>query len=139
LGTVTITVGPRACAGSSVSYGYGCAAGDGSVPTLTASGCPVGGQQVDINLDGGPSTGFAVMALGYDRGIYELNVDGCTLRVGTLLATTPLLALTAGSTTHSIAIPTWLGDFDLTAQGFFFDAGTTRGYAATAGLEVRMR
>lgn len=139
LGTVNITVTARSCAGSSASFGYGCARPDGSVPSLHANGCAIGGQQVDVVFDGGPASGFGILALGYGRGIGEFGNDGCTLRVGTVLGTTSLLGLVGGSATHTISVPAGFGSFDMTVQGFCLDAAAPRGFVATAGLEVRFR
>ncbi len=139
LGTVQITVGPRACAGSWSTFGYGCPLPDGSVPSLRLNGCPVGGQQVDVVLENGPSTGFGVLAVGFGRGLGEFGNDGCTLRVGLVIGTTPLLALSGGSATHQITVPANFGAFDATLQGFCLDNTAPRGFVATPGLEVLFR
>jgi hypothetical protein len=139
LGTVTIDVQARACAGSSSTFGFGCARADGSVPSIHLDGCAVSGQQVGIVVDDAPLTGWAILALGVGRGTTELGADGCALRVGTVLAATPLLGLVNGSTTHTITVPAGLGAMDLTAQGFCLDASTTRGFLATPGLEILFR
>ena len=96
LGTVTIDVQARACAGSSSTFGFGCARADGSVPSIHLDGCAVSGQQVGIVVDDAPLTGWAILALGVGRGTTELGADGCALRVGTVLAATPLLGLVNG-------------------------------------------
>jgi hypothetical protein len=139
LGTVTISVTARACAGTSATFGYGCALPDGSVPSIGLDGCPTGGQQVGIRLDDGPVGGWAILALGIGRGVGELGADGCTLRIGAVLGTTPLLALSAGAATYTIAVPSGFGSVDLTAQGFCLDLAAARGFVATPGLEIRFR
>jgi hypothetical protein len=138
LGIVSITVQAPACAGSWSTFGYGCDAATGDAPSLRLSGCPVGGQPVDVRLEDGPATGFAVVALGYGRGTAELS-PGCVLRVDTVLAITPLLALVSGSASFSLAVPTGMGPFDCAMQGFSLHPGAARGYVATPGLEVRFR
>ena len=139
LGTVTITVQPRSCAGTSSSFGYGCSAANGSVPTLHLDGCAVAGQQVGVVLGNGPTSGWAILAIGYGRGTGEFGVDGCVLRVGTVLATTPLLGLVGGNTTHTIVVPPGFGSFDATVQGFCLDATAPRGFVASPGLEILFR
>lgn len=136
---MAITVQAAACPGGSQVFGFGCGLPDGSVPQLHADGCGVSGQHVDITMTGGSATGFAIMALGFGRGLGELNTDGCTLRVQTLIGITPLLALNAGNATHTITVPAALGALDATMQGFCFSTVAPRGYIATPGLEVRFR
>ncbi|MCA8952984.1 MAG: hypothetical protein KDE27_25965 [Planctomycetes bacterium] len=138
-GTVTIDVQPATCAGSAESFGFGCGGVGGDVPTLSAVGCPTGGQQVDLVLADGLPTGPALIALGYGRGLVELGTDGCTFRVATLLANSPLLLLNNGTASHTITVPNGFPDFDLTAQGFHLDPAAPRGYRATPGLEVHFR
>ncbi|MFM1870884.1 MAG: hypothetical protein RL398_306, partial [Planctomycetota bacterium] len=139
LGTVTIAVGAASCAGSAAEFGFGCPLPDGSVPTLRGVGCPTGGAQFDVVLDHGPSTGLAAIALGYGRGIAEFGPDGCTLRIGTVIAVSPALMLQGGSATHSITVPAGFGAFDATIQGFALDARAPRGFVATPGLDVKFR
>lgn len=139
LGTVQITVTAASCAGSAVAFGYGCPLPDGSVPSLRLDGCATGGQQIEAVLSGGPASGFAVLALGHGRGSGELGTDGCTLRVGTVVGITPLLALAGGAVSHAIAIPPGMGAFDLTMQGFCLEPASPRGFVATAGLEAQIR
>jgi hypothetical protein len=139
LGSVAVTVAPPSCAGDAAAFGYGCALPDGSVPALHLQGCPVAGQQVNVALDGGPTSGFGLLVLGLGRGLGEFGSDGCTLRVATPLANSPLLTLVGGRATHTIGVPPGFGAFDLTVQGFCLHPGAPRGFVATAGLEVRCR
>ena len=112
---------------------------NGNVPTLRLDGCAVAGQQVGVVLGNAPTTGWAILAIGYGRGTSEFGPDGCVLRVGTVLATTPLLGLVGGGTTHTIAVPPGFGFFDATVQGFCLDATAPRGFVASPGLEILFR
>lgn len=139
LGTVTITVTPPSCAGSATSYGFGCPAPNGQVPTLGVDGCPSPNQGLDFVIDNGPTTSWAVLALGVGRGNLELGSDGCTFRLDVLLATSDLLPVTGGHANLPITVPAGLAPFDLTLQGFCLDGGSPRGFVATPGLEVHLR
>lgn len=138
-GTVTIAVTAAACAGSVESFGFGCPDPTGHVPTLAVTGCPTPGQQLVAAIANGPVPTWAVLGLGLGRGAYELAPTGCALRLGTLLATSPVLAMPAGQTTYAIAIPANLGNADYTLQAFCLDASAALGLVATAGVELHIR
>jgi hypothetical protein len=138
-GTVTIAVGAPACAGSVESYGFGCPDPTGHVPTLTLAGCPSGGHVVSIDLANGPAGSWAVVGFGQGRGMYELSPNGCALRLGLILATSPVLALPGGAGSLPLAIPGNLGAADFTMQAFCLDATAWNGFVASAGLEMHVR
>lgn len=139
LGTVAITVLPRACAATSEAFGYGCAGSNGQVPTLRLDGCATAGQTITLVAQNQPATSFAILALGTGRGTGELGTDGCVLRLTNLLATTGLIAVQAGQFQYPVAIPAGLGAFDATMQSFCLAFGEPRGFVASPGLEIRIR
>lgn len=139
LGTVTIAVGPPACAGRSEAYGYGCAAQTGEMPMLDLAGCPTAGQQIVFTGTQLPTTSFAVLAVGSGRGGIELGPDGCTLRLSAIAATSDVLAVTGGQFVYPLTIPAWLTTWNGTFQAFALAPGEPRGFVATRGLELWVR
>ena len=71
------------------------------------------------------------------RGDAEVAADGCSLRIGTLLALSDPLPIQAGQFVLPIDLPWWTGDVVLQAAAL--DATAPRGFVATPGLEVRVR
>jgi hypothetical protein len=109
------------------------------VPTLTVTGCPTAGQQLSAAIGGGPNGSFAVLGLGLGRAAWELAPTGCALRLGTVLATSPILALPAGAASYTIAIPPTAGIADYTLQAFCLDGSAALGLTGSAGVEIRIR
>ncbi|HEX5052237.1 MAG TPA: Ig-like domain-containing protein [Planctomycetota bacterium] len=139
LGTVSITVQARACAGSSETFGFGCAGSTGLTPALHLDGCPMGGNTVVLQGDHMPATSFAIVALGVGRGTTELLPNGCVLRLATLISTTGLLPVTLGQFSLPVAVPAGLGVWDATTQSFCLDPTEPSGFLATPGLEIHFR
>ena len=138
LGTVTITVGPRACAGTATSYGYGCASANGTVPSLRLEGCPSGGQDIAFVAENMPTTGLTFLAIGIGRGTSELTPDGCNVRLGTLLAVVDLVPQGAGRFELPLTLFPGLV-VDVTTQAFCFTPSEPRGFVASPGLELGIR
>lgn len=143
LGTVTVTVGPPACAGSAVPYGFGCDGSGYHWPQLRLSGCPTPGDTVAIEISEGLGGGSVYLAIGATRGLFEL-VDGCMLRVAPLVTTLGPFTLSGSGpgqgTLHlpvSIPLATPTGSF--TMQAAILDPGTARGFASTNALEIAVR
>ena len=139
LGTVSITVTAPACAGGSEAIGFGCARADGSVPRQHLDGCPTGGSTVTLTVDRLPTTSYAVLAIGFDRGPVELGPDGCALRMSSLFAISDLLPVAAGQLQYVFPVPAALGSWDATVQTICLDAGASRGFVASPGLAIRFR
>ncbi|MBL8756157.1 MAG: hypothetical protein JNK15_22880 [Planctomycetes bacterium] len=139
LGTVTVTVGAPACAGSVATYGFGCPDANGHVPALGVGGCPTPGHTVSLDVTAGPANSWVVVGLGQGRAVYEIAPNGCNLRLASVLATTPLLPLVGGAASFPVAIPALLGSADYTLQAFCLDASAGLGFTATPGVEMHVR
>ncbi|MBL8728372.1 MAG: hypothetical protein JNM25_08085 [Planctomycetes bacterium] len=135
-GTVSVDVQPRSCAGGIEVFGYGCPAADGTVPGLSADGCPQAGNLLQIQATGLPA-GMALLALGLGRARLELASNGCTLRVGNVidLAAIPV---PAGQFGLALQVPDGLAGLDFTFQ-VFSAAAVLSDLVASPGLEVRVR
>lgn len=139
LGTVTVNVTAPACPGSAESFGFGCADGSGTLPTIRLDGCPTASQHIDVVAENVPATGFGLFLIGDGRGPIELDTDGCALRLSVLYGTSGLIGVQNGRMTLPLNLPATLGAFDITLQGFCLDNQTPRGYSATPGLAVSFR
>ncbi len=139
LGQVAITVQPRACAGTSETFGYGCPLPSGQVPTIRLDGCPTAGSSVAIALGNLPASTFVALAIGAGRGSVELASDGCALRVANVFLVTNLVPATGGQLVLPLQVPFWFGAWDATIQAACLDASAARGFAATPGLDVHVR
>lgn len=143
LGTITLTVGQPACAGSTETYGFPAPGSGGFFPRLEFSGCPSPGQAVSLDLTQGLGGSFGFLVMGQQRSNLEL-LPGLILRVTPielLSAAIPLSPGAAGQGGFSLQAqlsPT-LAPFVRTFQVFVLDPGSSNGVSASNGLEVHLK
>jgi hypothetical protein len=127
---------PCVTVGCNGTFGSGCAGAAGA-PTLTAtSDCPASGTTVVFTIANGvPSS---VAALGFGFGQAAIPVLGCTLLLGSVVATTTIVFNGSGAGTFPFAIPLGVGPIDFTTQAFALDASGPQGLTATNGRLIRV-
>ncbi len=128
------------CAGSIAYYGSGCPGSGGFVPVLAASGCPVGGQTVTVDITHalGPCTGF--LFFGLSQGALPMG-GGCTLNVVPLLPLVLAFPIGgsgpgAGSVTFGGTMPASVSGVVITLQAFTDDSGGPMYFANSNGVQL---
>ncbi|MBI4882018.1 MAG: hypothetical protein HY812_20515 [Planctomycetes bacterium] len=128
------------CAGSISTHGSGCPGSGGFVPVLAASGCPVGGQTVTVDITQalGPCTGFLFFGLG--QGALSMG-GGCTLNVVPLLPLVLAFPIGgsgpgAGSVTFGGTMPASVSGVVITLQAFTDDSGGPMHFANSNGVQL---
>lgn len=143
LGTITVTVGPPACQGVIEEYGFGSPSSGGRLCHLSAEGCPEPGGSVTVALDGALGGSWAVVVVGAVRDHFEA-IPGWVLHVGGIVAVTAAIPLGGsgaggGGFTAAVSFPPGTPAFDVTLQAFVADPGAPATWAASNGLELRIR
>lgn len=139
-GIVTLhTIGGReSCAGSVVNYGTGCAGSGGFVPTLTMTGCPEVGANVQITIDDGLGGSSALLFVGFGQANIPVG-GGCSFLISTLVTSVsvPLggSGFGAGSATFPAVLPPVTSGLTVAMQTFVIDGGATLGGAGSNGVE----
>jgi len=143
LGTVTVSVGAPACAGSSEWFGFGSVGSGGFLPRLSASGCATPGASGALILDDALGGTFATLYGGLGRAQREY-FPGSVLRVGTIAFRVPSIPVTGvgagqGGFVFPFTIPPTFPAADLVFQVFVHDPGAGKQWAGTNGLELHVR
>jgi hypothetical protein len=125
-----VTVG---CIGT---YGTGCAGVLGA-PALTAtSDCPASGTTVGFTVANGLPGSVAVLGFGFGQA--NIPVLGCTLLLGSVLATVTVPFDGTGAGSFPFALPIGSAGVNFTTQAFALDPTGAQGFTATNGLLVRV-
>lgn len=139
LGTVTVMVGAKDCAGSITNYGFGCPGSGGFLPILNLDGCPSPGKSVALRLEQALGGGTAILMVGLQQAKQVLPA-GCMLRVAPVLIALPVPLGGSGPGNGSIVIPATLptttGSGSATLQGFIIDGGVAQGFSTTNGVQI---
>jgi len=132
---------PPVCLGSARTYGQGCTGSGGFTPSMSLSGCAEVGQSVTLNIDEGIGGGLTLILVGNVQASIPATPN-CNVLVSPFNPL-PLFNLSgggAGPGNGSINIggviqPSAAGSTS-TLQALIQDAGVSRGYSATNGLEL---
>ncbi len=137
-----IEVASAPCSGALLLYGGGLAGSGGYVPALTATGCPLAGQQIALHANAVLGGAPGVLVLGTTTA--ALPVLGGTLLVSPAMALNLLVSGPAGqpgagalSVTAPLP-PTLMPGARVFAQAVFFDPAAPSGFSFSGGLEIRI-
>lgn len=143
LGSVTLTVGMPACAGSAEAFGFGSVGSGGFLPRLSMTGCATPGGQGAMVLEDalGGSTAWLFVGLGRAQREYA---PGAVLRFQTLVFQIGPIVLTGsgpgqGGFVLPFTIPPTAPQSDLVFQAFVHDPVARTHWATTNGVEVLTR
>lgn len=122
------------------SYGAGCAGSGGAVPQLGVTGCPLGGQRLQVAIQNGRGGSLAAVLIGFQRGAIPVP-GGCTLLISPPVLTLGTAALAGtgagqGSGIVPLAVPVGVTNLVVDLQAAVLDPGVARGYALSQGSEV---
>jgi len=140
LGTVTVSVGAPACAGSAEAFGFGSVGSGGFLPRLSMVGCASPGGQGDLVLEDALGGSLASLIGGLNRAQREIR-PGTVLRVDAIgFRFTPIPVTGSGPGNGGFAyhftVPPDLPPSTLVFQVLVRDPAASLHWAVTNGLEV---
>lgn len=135
-----ISIAGDACGGEAFPYGDGCSGSGGFIPVLGMSGCPVVGEQVQLQITNALGGSQAILLFGLGQAQIPVG-SGCDLLVGVLFPATlslPLQGSGPGTGTLVLAttVPPAVAGVTLDMQAFVLDPANAIGASATNGLEM---
>jgi decaheme cytochrome c component MtrC/MtrF-like protein/Big-like domain-containing protein len=143
LGSVMLTVGAPACAGSAEAFGFGSAGTGGFLPRLSMTGCATPGGQGTMVLEGALGGTVAWLLAGPNRAQREY-APGSVLRFDTLVFQYGPIPVTGsgpgqGGFVLPFTIPPTAPLSSLVFQAFVRDPAARLRLATTNGVEVVIR
>ena len=140
---IDAVTGEGPCPGKAAPFGVGCAGTGGFVPELTATGCPIEGEPLRLELTNGLGGAPAVFVFGLSQGSTPVGA-GCALQVSNVLPIVEVIPLAGQGpgngevTLFDAAMPANLSGLKLTMQAWVVDPANAIGGAGTNGLELQV-
>ncbi len=124
-----------AACGTYTSYGPA-SPGALATPTISGAGCARIGQTITLTTTG-PNNGIGVLATGYQTNLPFLNLT--VLQSLSAIVVSILDGTGQGALSLPIPVSPTLGNSHVYFQAAYFDASTSSGLSASAGLDVLIR